>query len=91
MDIKGKNYAKANKLSHFYLNIADQTLKIDMLSPRVRKNRFFGQNKCVPLAGILIGVFYWDKWCLNYHFKSDGFSRISLGGTLNCPNFSRIV
>jgi hypothetical protein len=53
MDVKGKNYAKSGKLPHFYLSMYEQTLKIDMLSPRVRKKRFFGQRKCVPLAGIL--------------------------------------
>ena len=89
--IKSNVYNKNERFASFLLEFCLLSFKMDMLTPRVRKNRFFGQNKCVPLAGILIDVFYVDSRCLNYFFKSDGFSRISLGGTLNCPNFSRMV
>ena len=64
---------------------------MSMLTPRVRKNRFFGQSKCVPLADILIDVLYVNNRYLSYFFKSDGFNMISLGGILICPSFSSMV
>ena len=48
---------KKDDVPRFYSNFAYRVLKRDMLMPRVRRNRFFGQSKCVPLAGILSDVF----------------------------------